>query len=158
MEMIEKAKVKSLVEKMLDEKMFLVDIIVNERNVINIYIDSYNGLTIEQCVKISRYVEQNLNRDREDFELQVSSPGLSENFKVIDQYYKYKGKEVNVVKNGGEKLEGLLLEADEEGIVIETSSKVKLEGKKKKQLVRERHRLKYDEIKSAKAVISFKRI
>jgi ribosome maturation factor RimP len=156
--MIDKAKVKNLVEKRLDEKMFLVDITVNERNLINIFIDSYNGLTIEQCVDISRYVEHNLDREKEDFELQVSSPGLSENFKVIDQYYKYKGKEICIVTNEAEKLEGILFKVNEEGIELETSSKEKLEGHKKKQLVIKKHQLKYEEIKSAKAVISFKRI
>ena len=154
--MIEKAEVKQLVEEKLDENMFLVEITVNENNVINVFIDSYNGLTIDQCVNISRHVEHSLDREEEDFELSVSSPGLTESFKVKEQYHKYKGKSVEVVTSEGSKLTGILLQVNENGIELETSSKEKLEGHKKKQLIIKKHQLKYESIKSAKAVISFK--
>jgi ribosome maturation factor RimP len=154
--MIDREIVKSLVEEMLDEKMFVVEITVNERNVINVFVDSFDGLTINQCIAISRHVEHSFDREEEDFELQVSSPGLTENFKVKQQYIKYIGRAVEVKNLEGEKLEGVILEADNDKIVLETSSREKLEGQKKKQLVVKQHHLKYDEIKSAKAVISFK--
>lgn len=154
--MIDRETVKQLVEEKLDEKMFVVDISVNERNVINVFVDSYDGLTIDQCIAISRHVEHSFDRDEEDFELQVSSPGLTENFKVTEQYIKYIGRAVAVKTITEEKLEGLLKEADNEKIVLETTSREKLEGNKKKQLVVKQHQLKYEEIKSAKAVISFK--
>ncbi len=73
--MIDKEIIKKLVEEKLDDKMFLVDISVSERNVIHVFVDSYDGLTIEQCVTISRHVEHSFDREEEDFELQVSSPG-----------------------------------------------------------------------------------
>ncbi len=154
--MIDKAIVKSLVEERLDDKMFLVEITVNERNVINIFVDSYDGLTIEQCISISRHVEHSFDREEEDFELQVSSPGLSEKFKVKEQFYKYAGRQVEIITSDDIKLEGVILEANEEGITLETSSREIPEGHKKKQLVIKQHNFKYDEIKSAKAVISFK--
>lgn len=154
--MIDKAIVQRLVEEKLENKMFLVEITVNERNVINIYVDSYDGLTIDQCVAVSRHVEHSLDREEEDFELQVSSPGLSEKFKVKEQYYKYVGRLVEVVVSDDIKLEGTILEADDEGITLETSVREIPEGHKKKQLVIKQHNFKYDEIKSAKAVISFK--
>lgn len=154
--MIDKAEVKRLVEEKLDENMFLVEVTVNEKNVINVFVDSYNGLTIDQCVAISRHVEHSFDRDEEDFELSVSSPGLTESFKVPEQYHKSKGKSVEVVTSEGVKLTGLLNAVNENGIELETSSKEKLEGHKKKQLVVKKHQLKFDEIKSAKAVISFK--
>ncbi len=154
--MIDKAEIMHLVKEKLNDNMFLVDITVNDRNVINIYVDSFDGLTIDQCVSISRHVEHSLDRDVEDFELQVSSPGLTESFKVIEQYYKYAGKEVEIVPNEGEKLKGFLLEANEEGITLETSSKEKLKGQKKKQVILKKHQYKYEDIKSTKAVISFK--
>jgi ribosome maturation factor RimP len=154
--MIDSDLVKKLVEERLDDKMFLVEITVNERNVINVFVDSYDGLTIDQCINISRHVEHSLDRDEEDFELQVSSPGLSAKFKVKEQYYKYKGRSVEVVTNADVELEGIILSATEEGIVLETSTRELVEGNKKKQLVVKQHQLKYDEIKSAKAVISFK--
>lgn len=154
--MIDKAIVQRLVEEKLENKMFLVEITVNERNVINIYVDSYDGLTIDQCVAVSRHVEHSLDREEEDFELQVSSPGLSEKFKVKEQYYKYVGRLVEVVVSDDIKLEGTILEADDEGITLETSVREIPDGHKKKQLVIKQHNFKYDEIKSAKAVISFK--
>jgi len=154
--MIDKEIVKRLVEEKLDDKMFLVEITVNERNVINIFVDSYDGLTIEQCVNINRHVEHSFDREKEDFELQVSSPGLSEKFKVKEQYYKYVGRSIEVVSVSDIELEGVILEANENGITLETSSREVLEGQKKKQLVIKQYNLKYDEIKSAKAVISFK--
>ena len=154
--MIEKAIIQQLVEEKLEEDMFLVDILVNERNVIHVFVDSFNGLTIDKCVAISRHVEHSLDREEEDFELQVSSPGLTEGFKVKEQYRKYEGKEIEVVTNEGSKLEGLLLESGNEEFVLETQSKERLEGHKKKQLVVKKHHLKYSEIEIAKAVISFK--
>lgn len=155
--MIDKAEVIRLVEERLDEKMFLIEVSINKRNVINVFIDSFDGLTIKQCVSVSRNVEHNLDREEEDFELHVSSPGLSEGFVVKEQYIKYTGRDVEVITMASEKkLEGVLLEVGEEGIVLETSSREKVEGHKKKQLVVKKHNLKYDEIKSTKAVVSFK--
>ena len=154
--MIDKEIVKKLVEEKLDDKMFIVEITVNERNIINVFVDSYDGLTIDQCVNISRHVEHSFDREEEDFELQVSSPGLSEKFKVKEQYYKYIGRTIDVDTISDLKLEGIILSATNEGIILETSDREVLEGHKKKQLVVKQHHLKYDEIKSAKAVISFK--
>lgn len=158
--MIDKKTVKRLVEERfaeLGEELFIVDISINERNVINIFIDGFEGVTIEQCVSVSRNVEHNLDREEVDFELHVSSPGLSQGFVVKEQYVKYTGKSVEVVTTASDKkLEGVLLEVGEEGIVLETSGREKVEGHKKKQLVVKKHNLKYDEIKSTKAVVSFK--
>jgi len=154
--MIDKAIVKKLVEEMLDDKMFVVEITVNQRNVINVFVDSYDGLTIEQCISISRHVEHSFDREEEDFELQVSSPGLSEKFKVKEQYYKYTGREIEVVTVSDVEFEGVIQSATDEEIMLETSARELVEGQKKKQLVVKQHHLKYDEIKSAKAVISFK--
>ena len=103
--MIDKAIVQRLVVERLENKMFLVDITINERNVISIFIDSYDGLTIDQCVAVSRHVEHSLDREEEDFELQVSSPGLSEKFKVKEQYFKYVSRLVEVVIYNNLKLE-----------------------------------------------------
>lgn len=155
--MIDKAKVIRLVEERLEDRMFLVDITVNERNVINVFVDCFDGLTIDQCVAVSRHVEHSFDREEEDFELHVSSPGLTENFIVKEQYIKYTGRNIEVVTTTSDKkLEGVLLEVGEEKIILETSTREKVEGHKKKQLIVKEHSLKYDEIKSAKAVISFK--
>ncbi|MCF6332049.1 MAG: ribosome assembly cofactor RimP [Draconibacterium sp.] len=153
--MIDKVEVTRLVEEQLEDGMFLVEITVNERNVIDIFIDSFDGLTIDQCIAVSRHVEHNFDREEEDFELHVSSPGLTEGFKVKKQFIKYTKRNIEVVM-GDKKLEGILIEVDETDFTLETSSREKVEGHKKKQLIVKKHILKYDEINSAKAVISFK--
>jgi len=155
--MADKAKIEEFVLQELEEGEFLVEVNVSPSNVIHVYVDSYNGLTIDKCVGISRRIEQELDRDTEDFELQVSSPGLSEPFKVKEQYLKNIGREVEVVKTDGQKLEGELLEADDEGILLKTASRERVEGHKKKQLIVKEYQLKYGEIKSAKVVVSFKK-
>lgn len=154
--MIEQERVIQLVKEKLDDSMFIVDISVNEHNVIQVYIDSFEGLTIDQCIAVSRHVEHSFDRETEDFELQVSSPGLTENFKVAEQYIKYIGRAITVKTRENGKLEGTILDADREKIVLETSTREKLEGSKKKQLIVKQHQLTYDEITSAKPVISFK--
>lgn len=155
--MVDKTKITELVRGELNENMFLVEVNVSASNVIKIFIDSYDGLTIDQCVQISRSIEQELDRDKEDFELQVSSPGLSEPFRAKEQYRKNVGRDIEVVTSEGEKLEGELLEAGDEGILLKTAKREWLEGHKKKQLIVKEHSLEYGEIKSAKVVVSFKK-
>ncbi len=145
-----------LVEDRLDDKMFIVDVRISSNNEIMVYVDSMSGMTIKECISVSRNVEHNLDREEEDFSLQVSSPGLTKGFKVKQQYEKYTGKDIEVLTNDEQQLEGLLKASDEEGIILETSKREKVEGHKKKQLIVKEYNLKYDEIKSAKAVISFK--
>lgn len=154
--MIAKAEIEKLVLEKLDEGMFVVEINVSTSNVIHIYVDAYEGMTIDNCIAISRHVEHSLDREEEDFALEVSSPGLTESFKVREQYVKYTGKEIEVVTAEGTKLEGLLKETGEDGFVLETSKREKVEGHKKKQVIVKQYDLKFDDIKSAKAVISFK--
>ncbi len=154
--MIDKAQIVSLVNEQLEDKMFLVEITVNERNVIDVFVDSFDGLPISKCIAISRHVEHSLDREEQDFELHVSSPGLTRGFKVKEQYIKYTGRQIEVTTGEDKKLEGTLIETGETDFVLETSSREKVEGHKKKQLIVKKHNLKFDEIKSAKAIISFK--
>jgi len=154
--MIAKEIIEKLVKEKLDERMFIVDISVSSTNVIHIFVDSYDGMTIEQCIAISRHVEHSFDREEEDFALEVSSPGLTESFKVKEQYVKYTGKAIKIVTSDDQKLEGLLKSALDSGVVLETSGKGKVEGQKKKQLIVKEYNINYDDIKSAKAVISFK--
>jgi ribosome maturation factor RimP len=154
--MIDKEIVIKLVEEKLDENMFIVEVSVSKSNVINVFVDSFDGMTIEKCIEISRHIEHSFDRENEDFALQVSSPGLTENFRIRQQYFKYQGREIELVTEEDQKLKGLLREVSSEGIVLETSAKEKVEGQNKKQMVIKEYKLKYDEIKSAKAVITFK--
>jgi len=154
--MVNKLKIVELVKEKLDEKAFLVDVQVSASNVIKVFIDSFDGLSIDRCVEISRHLENNLDRDREDFELQVSSPGLSESFRVKEQYLKNEGRDVEIVTTDGTKRTGLLKKAGAGFIVLETSTREKVEGHKKKQLVVNEHHIEYSAVKSAKVVVSFK--
>ncbi len=154
--MIDKRKVEKLVEEKLEKDMFLVNISVSKSNAINIFVDGFDGVTIGKCVEISRHVEHALDRDEEDFELQVSSPGLTESFKIKEQYLKNIGRDIEVVTTSGEKITGELKKADAESISLESRRREKVEGHKKKQLVVKEHKLGYDEIKTARVVISFK--
>ena len=154
--MIDKKKVEKLVVEKLEKNMFLVNVSVSKSNSINIFVDGFDGITIDRCVEISRHVEHELDRDAEDFELQVSSPGLTESFVIKEQYLKNIGRDIDVVKNTGDILTGELKEANNENITLETRRREKVKGHKKKQLIVKEHKLGYDEIKSARVVISFK--
>lgn len=153
--MIEKKKIEKLINEKLDENLFLVDVSVSSSNVIRVEIDSYLGLTIEQCVEVSRHIESNLDREKEDFELQVSSPGADKPFKVREQYLKNKGRELEVTLKDGNILKGKLDEIDDDHISLLVTSKEKTENSKKKQLAATKHCIDYKDIKKAKVIISF---
>lgn len=155
--MIEKEVVKDIIKDLVQEKeAFIVEIKVSSSNKINIEIDSLNGFTINDCVEVSRLIESKLDRDQEDYELEVASAGLSEPFKVMQQYQKNVGKEVETLTKEGKKINGILSDVTESYFEIEESKMVKVEGKKKKQSITEKHRFAYDDVKSTKIIITFK--
>jgi ribosome maturation factor RimP len=96
-----------------------------------------------------------LDREKEDFELNVMSPGLTEPFKILRQYQKNIDKQIDVVTKEGKKLTGKLISANEEGIELESKVKEKVEGKKGKQLIINNIKLTFNQIKETKIVISF---
>jgi len=153
--MVQKERIKKLVEDNLGERMFLVDFKVSRTNVINVFVDGMDGISIEQCVALSRLIESNLDRETEDFELEVSSAGLGQPFKVIQQYYKNVGKEIEIVANDGVKREGVLKDVSADGITLISESSKKIEGSKKKHIVIEELKYMFKDIKSAKEVITF---
>ena len=105
--MIDKEKVKSIVEEWLkDKEYFLVDVEINSENKIVVEIDHTDGVWIEDCVELSRFIEDRLDRDAEDFELEVGSAGLGQPFKVVQQYMNHIGKEVEVLDADGKKYKG----------------------------------------------------
>ncbi|MHC1703739.1 MAG: ribosome assembly cofactor RimP [Tenuifilaceae bacterium] len=155
--MITKEQIEQIAMPKIDEEgLFLVEITVNSSNHIVVLIDSEKGVTIEQCIVLSKHIEQNLNRDIEDFELDVASSGLGQPLKVLKQYVKNIGQDVDLVLLNGQKITGKLLEANQEGISVEAEKNVLVEGKKRKQLVTETISLKYKEIKTTKVVVSFR--
>jgi ribosome maturation factor RimP len=129
---------------------FLVGVNVDNNNKIVVHIDTPEGVSIDDCVRVSRELEGKLDREREDFALEVSSPGLDAPFRVIEQYRKNVGKNITVVRKDGEKLEGVLKDLDEKGIVMDIILSKK--GGQKNQM---QTKLPFTEIKSARASIKF---
>ncbi|MDR0546090.1 MAG: ribosome assembly cofactor RimP [Dysgonamonadaceae bacterium] len=152
--MIEKTKVKEIVEAYFPvSDLYLTDIQVEPGNRIVVEIDSDTAVSIDDCVALTRFIESQLNRDAEDYELEVGSAGISQTFKVLRQYKKNIGREIEVLSKAGKKQTGILESAGEEQFVIRTTKQVKLEGAKRKSLVEEDITFRYDEIKFAKCVI-----
>lgn len=155
--MIEKKTVCQIVEEWLEGKdYFLVEVAVSPEDKIVVEIDHAEGVWIEDCVDLSRYIESRLNREEEDYELEVGSAGIGQPFKVLQQYYIHVGCEVEVLTKAGRKLTGVLKSADEEKFVIGVEKKVKLEGAKRPKLIEEDETFAYDEVKYTKYLISFK--
>ena len=155
--MIEKRTVCQIVEEWLEDKdYFLVEVTVSPDDKIVVEIDHAEGVWIEDCVELSRFIESKLNREEEDYELEVGSAGIGQPFKVVQQYYNHIGSEVEVLTKSGKKLAGVLKEADEEKFVVTVQKKVKLDGAKRPKLMEEDETFRYDEIKYTKYLISFK--
>jgi ribosome maturation factor RimP len=134
---------------------FIVDVKVLAGNVIEIYIDAPNHILIVDCVELSRYVESNLDREKDDFELQVSSPGATESFKVVNQYKKYIGTKVKVTTKEGAKHEGVLKSANENEFVIEKTRREKKVIGKGNETIIENITLAYNQTKETKSVLPF---
>lgn len=129
---------------------FLVDVKADSNHKIIVHIDTPEGISIDECVRVSRELEEKLDRDREDFSLEVSSPGLGSPFRVIEQYRKNVGKMINLVKMDGMKLEGILKKTSNEGIVLEMNRPKKGQSKDPGLI-----ELSFTEIKSASTSIQF---
>jgi ribosome maturation factor RimP len=124
--MIEKQKIQELIEEHIKGTgLFLVSVKINSANRIVVLADKNDGITIDECASIHRHIENGLDRDIEDFELQVSSPGLDLPFGVIEQYYKNEGKKVEVIDNEGTRYAGKLKNVTTGGFELETEIKTK---------------------------------
>ena len=150
-----------LKDKDLDKDFFIVDVLIHGNNDIRIYIDNKKGISIRDCVLISRFVEGKLLSEDLDFSLEVSSPGLDMPLKVPEQFEKNIGKMVEVIDLDGNKKTGVLLKYLSEGIVLEQEKKIKVEGKNsagrqagKKEMVTEEVTIL--NIKSTKILVSIK--
>jgi len=141
--MVEKQKIQGLVEEFIKGTgLFLVAVKVNSANRITVLADKNEGITIDECAAIHKHIEKSLDRDKEDFELQVSSPGLDLPFGVIEQYFKNEGKKVEVIDNEGSKYAGKLKNVTEGGFELETEFKVLS--------------FNFDQIKSTRVILTIK--
>ena len=146
-----------MVEACLGGDLFVVDVAISADNHIVVEIDSYEGsVSIDNCVAITRAVEQAFDRDKEDYELEVGSAGLTSPLKVKAQYVKNIGNDVEVLTTQGAKLKGVLSEVGDDTFTIKVAKKVKPEGAKRPVVVEEDVTIKYSETKYTKYLIQFK--
>ena len=151
---------KTAIEKFIEEKlagtdMYLVDLEISPDNVIRVELDSDTSVDIDSCVKLTREIEEEFDRDKEDYELEVGSAGLTSPLRVSRQYQKYLGKELEVLTLSGEKLKGELVSANDEGFTISCPTKIKKEGSKRPVIENVDHTIGYGEVKQAKYLLKF---
>ncbi len=155
--MIDKELVNQIVTDYLGERdFFLVDLNISRDNRIVMEIDSDNPVSIDDCVALSNYIDTKLDREQEDYELEVSSAGLSSPFKVDRQYVKNIGKELEIITKDGMKYQGVLKAYHADNLELSTMQKVKLEGAKRKTTVEEIITIEKNNIKTTKLIIRFK--
>lgn len=155
--MIDKNVVKQLVEQWLQDKdYFLVGIEVSNDDRVVVEIDHSEGVWIEDCVALSKFIEDHMSKDEIDYGLEVGSAGLGQPFKVPQQYINFIGKEVEVLDADGRKVKGLLKSVDGTTFVVTVNEKVKVEGKKRPVLQDVDHTYDMNKVKYTKYLISFK--
>ncbi|MFA6832453.1 MAG: ribosome assembly cofactor RimP [Bacteroidaceae bacterium] len=155
--MIDKNTVIQIVEEWLaDKEYFLVQVTVSSDARIVIEIDHSEGVWIEDCVALSRFVEAKLDRDEQDFELEVGSAGIGQPFLVEQQYLNNVGKEVELMTKTGLKKEGVLTQIGDNQLTIIATEKVKEEGQKRPKAKEVSYTYSLDDLKWTKALITFK--
>lgn len=147
--MIDREKVLNIVNDELEgSDLFLVDLRVGKDNKISVFIDGDNGVTIQNCIDLSRIIEGNFDREIEDFDLSVLSAGIGEPLKLIRQYIKNIGRNISITTDENEQIEGELIMVDEEKVVV------KQIPKKKKDIAIEKE-ITFSNIKEGKIIILF---
>jgi|TARA_B100000767_G_scaffold51355_1_gene46724 ribosome maturation factor RimP len=136
---------------------FVVDVRVSEGNAISILLDDDEGTSISKCIELSRHLEGELDRDLEDFSLDVSSPGLDQPLKIHRQYLKNIGRDVQLKITEAGKVIGKLISATPEEIVIQTREKKRIEGRKAKEWVEEDHTYSLENLDWTKVQVLFKK-
>ena len=157
--MINKDVVKAAVEEWLSQnEYFLVDVEMTPDGRIVIEIDHTDGVWIEDCAELSRFLQEKLGEELGDYELEVGSAGIGQPFKVVQQYRNHVGKEVEVLGLDGKKQQGILKEVSEDGqsFVVTVKEKQKQEGKKRPVLVEVDKTFIVGEVKYPKYLLTFK--
>lgn len=155
--MIERNTVKTVVEEWLSgNDYFLVDVTFTPDDRIVVEIDHADGVWIEDCAELSRFMQERLGEELGDYELEVGSAGIGQPFKVEQQYLNHIGKDVEVLDAEGKKVQGVLKQVDGRDFVVTVKEKQKLEGKKRPQIVDVDKTFNMDNIKYTKYLLSFK--
>ncbi|MGE0561657.1 MAG: ribosome assembly cofactor RimP [Flavobacteriales bacterium] len=155
--MITNTQIQELIaERLVEKNCFVVSLDVKPGNNIQLELDSPSGLSISDCIDFSRQIEHNLDREVEDFELHVSSPGLDKPLRVFQQYLKNIGRDLKVVLLDDKKIEGKLEDVNENEIKLTYTVVEKVEGKKKKNKKIIEEIIPFTNIKESTIIISFK--
>lgn len=155
--MLSENTVKTLIENGLEERsdLFLIDLKIGADNKISVVIDGDNGVTVEDCMFMSRAIEHNLDREEEDFSLDVASAGATSLLVNKRQYRKNIGRVLEVKAKPDVKIEGVLTEVSADEVTLEWKAKEPKPVGKGKILVNKQAKIKYDDILEAKVIIKF---
>ncbi len=152
-----RGKVTRFLEQALEKNksLFLIDLSISEANQIRVILDGDNGVTVEDCITVSREIEHNLDREEQDFSLEVMSAGVSEPLEIPRQYKKNLGRKLKVKTKTGELVEGQLAVADDEKITLQWKAREPKPVGKGKVTVEKEAVLPYAAIADAKVMITF---
>lgn len=150
-----KDKVKTLLDDALneDESLFLIDFSVGADQHVKVVLDGDNGVTLEDCMKVSRAIEHNLDRDEHDFSLEVTSAGAASPLTLPRQYPKNIGRKLKV-KTENDTFEGNLAEVKDEGIVLQWKTREPKPIGKGKHTVQKEANIDFSDISEAKVIVS----
>lgn len=154
--MQKEALIKAIEEWMVDTTFFLVDVHISADNDVSIAFESStDDVDIDDCVSLTKHIEDRFDRAVDDYSLEVGSAGLGQPFKVLKQFEKHLGQEVEVLPKTGKKITGILLAANDLGFTVEVSRKVKTEGSKRPLLAMEAVTFTHAEVKHVAVVVHF---
>ena len=151
-----KEKTLSIINENLSEKtsIFLTDLTITDNFKIIVTLDGDNGVNLQDCIDVSRAIDNNLDREEQDYSLEVASVGVGSPLKMIRQYKKNIGR-VLIVKLASETIEAQLVDAGEESVILEWEAREPKKIGKGKETVRKRQEIPYSEIKEAIVTITF---
>ncbi|MFL9830374.1 ribosome assembly cofactor RimP [Flavobacterium sp. ST-87] len=151
-----KEKVNTLLQEALEERpsLFLIDLTITDAFKVIITLDDDNGVVLQDCIDISRAIESNLDREEQDFSLEVASVGVGSPLKLVRQYKKNIGRTLIVTTNE-EKIEAELIDANEDFIILSWKAREPKKIGKGKETVQKEQQIPYTEIKEAVVTVTF---
>ncbi|OYX84003.1 MAG: ribosome assembly cofactor RimP [Flavobacteriales bacterium 32-34-25] len=151
-----KEKVNTLLQEALEDRpsLFLIDLTITDAFKVIVTLDDDNGVVLQDCIDVSRAVESNLDREEQDFSLEVASVGVGSPLKLVRQYIKNIGRTLIVTTNT-EKIEAELVDANEDFIILSWKAREPKKVGKGKETVQKEQQIPYTEIKEAVVTVTF---
>jgi ribosome maturation factor RimP len=151
-----KEKVNTLLQEALEERpsLFLIDLTITDAFKVIVALDDDNGVVLQDCIDISRAIESNLDREEQDFSLEVASVGVGSPLKMVRQYKKNIGRTL-IVNTNTEKIEAELVDANEDFIILSWKAREPKKVGKGKETVQKEQQIPYTEIKEAVVTVTF---